>query len=112
MNLRLISKPRAALAGLAAGLASALGGAAIAQTPAPAAPAATESRSALDGYQPYTDEKIAPWKEANDSVGRIGGWRAYAKEAQQAQQAPAAAGAAGQPDPHAGHGKPLQDKKP
>ncbi len=112
MNLRLISTPRATLVCLAAGLASALGSAALAQTPTPAAPAASGFQSALEGYQPYTDEKIAPWKEANDNVGRIGGWRAYAKEAQQAQQAPAAAGAAGQPDPHAGHGKPPQDKKP
>ncbi len=69
-------------------------------------------KRALDGYQPYTDEKIQSWKEANDSVGRIGGWRAYAREAQQVQQTPAASGAAGQPDPHAGHGKPPQDKKP
>ncbi|GEM_PF-1715236 len=112
VNLRLISTPRATLVCLAAGLASALGSAALAQTPTPAAPAASGFQSALEGYQPYTDEKIAPWKEANDNVGRIGGWRAYAKEAQQAQQAPAAAGAAGQPDPHAGHGKPPQDKKP
>lgn len=111
MNTRSISKPRATLAWLAAGLTSALAGAAIAQMPAPAAPATTEFRSALDGYQPYTDEKIVPWKEANDSVGRIGGWRAYAKEAQQGA-APAAPDAASQPDPHAGHGKPPQDKKP
>nr|WP_315189811.1 hypothetical protein [uncultured Albidiferax sp.] len=42
-------------------------------------------RSALDGYQPYTDEKTANWKEANDTAGRIGGWRVYAKEARQPQ---------------------------
>lgn len=115
VNTRLISTPRAALVCLAAGLAATLGGAALAQAPAPDARTARGFQSALEGYQPYTDEKIAPWKEANDSVGRIGGWRAYAREAQQAQQgqqAPAAPGAAAQPDPHAGHGKPPQDKKP
>ena len=55
----------------------------------PIAPAAvTEAtppafRSALEGYRPYTDEKIVNWKEANDTTGQIGGWRAYAKEASQ-----------------------------
>jgi hypothetical protein len=44
------------------------------------APAAAY-RSTLEGYQPFTDEKIVPWKQANDGVGKIGGWRAYAKEA-------------------------------
>ncbi len=28
------------------------------------------------------DEKVIPWTDANNTVGRIGGWRAYAKEAQ------------------------------
>ena len=30
----------------------------------------------------FADEKVLPWKEANDKVAEIGGWRAYAKEAQ------------------------------
>ena len=47
------------------------------------APAA-DYRSTLEGYQPFTDEKILPWKQANDTVGKIGGWRAYAKEAHDA----------------------------
>ncbi len=38
-------------------------------------------QSAFESYQPFTDEKTANWKEANDLAGRIGGWRAYAKEA-------------------------------
>lgn len=42
-------------------------------------------RSALEGYLPYKDEKIVNWKEANDTAGQIGGWRAYAKEASQGQ---------------------------
>ena len=65
-------------------------------------------RSAFQGYQPYTDEKIAPWRESNDTVGTIGGWRAYAKEAAPGPQAPGAAqpAPAGAVDPHAGHGKP------
>ncbi len=45
-------------------------------------------RSAFDGYQPYAEAPLAPWRESNDTVGRIGGWRAYAREAQEG--APAA----------------------
>ncbi len=52
-------------------------------------------RSTLEGYQPFADEKRASWREANDNVGRIGGWRAYANEAQ---------GTATTPGGHGGHG--------
>ena len=63
---------------------------AIAQ-PAPTpsvAPPMTEAapagfKSVLEGYKPYTDEKIVNWKAANDTTAQIGGWRAYAKEAAQ-----------------------------
>lgn len=41
-------------------------------------------RSTLADYRVFSDEKLGSWKEANDNVGRIGGWRAYAKEARQA----------------------------
>ena len=107
MNLRFISKPLALLA------AFALWPGAHAQSPrqASSAPAASpaEFRSSFEGYQPYTEEKITSWKEANDRVGRIGGWRAYAKEAQQPSGG-SAAPAAKPADPHAGHGKPAQVK--
>lgn len=39
--------------------------------------------SRLADYRVFPDEKVGSWKEANDNVGRIGGWRAYAKEAQE-----------------------------
>ena len=55
-----------------------------AQTPADSLPLPAY-RSALEGYQPYTDKKVGNWKEANDNVGRIGGWREYAKEASRSQ---------------------------
>ena len=29
--------------------------------------------SAFDGYRPYRDEALAPWRELNDEVGRVGG---------------------------------------
>ena len=43
--------------------------------------------SAFSRYKPYRDEKATPWREANDTVTQIGGWRAYAKEAQQSEPA-------------------------
>ncbi len=48
-------------------------------------------KSTFDRYKPYSDEKAANWKAANDEVGRIGGWRAYLKEAQEPDAAPAPA---------------------
>ena len=76
-----------------------LSGMAAAQTPVPASPiplaakASADSllpyRSAFEGYEPYTDDKLLNWKEVNDTTGQIGGWRAYAKEARQpADKAP------------------------
>jgi hypothetical protein len=112
VNIHLVSNPPAWLALLVLPWAA---DAAHAQPPAPPAAASTPSaartatnvfRSALDGYQPYTDEKTVDWKEANDNVGRIGGWREYAKEAGPAESEPQAPDAAAQPDPHAGHAKP------
>lgn len=38
-------------------------------------------RSALAGYRRQADDPAVPWKEANERVARIGGWRAYAREA-------------------------------
>ena len=35
-------------------------------------------------YKPLGEDKQIPWKAANDEVSRIGGWRAYAKQAQDA----------------------------
>lgn len=43
-------------------------------------------RSAFEGYRAFATEKVQPWRETNDTVGRIGGWRVYAREAQQALQ--------------------------
>ena len=103
--------------------------AAQAQT-APTAPAPTQKtpvtkvtpasfQSAFEGYKPYTDEKSGNWVQANDTVGKIGGWRVYAKEAREPDAAAgnAASTATGQggkdarPEPvksmpgsHMGHG--------
>ena len=82
---------------------------ASAASPANLAPPATPEptalpayRSALEGYQRYTEEKTVNWKDANDATARIGGWRAYAKEASQ----PQAPEGAGQPEAGAMPAKP------
>jgi len=97
-----------------AGLALAALLAALAQAPVaaqPPPPASTPSRpsaadpldaraavppvlhaSALARYKPAGDGAVGSWREANDTVARIGGWKAYAREAQAA--APGGASAA------------------
>ncbi len=90
-------------AGWPAVILALLGSTASAQTPAtPSAATVPQSdtatsqyRSALENYQPYGESKPVPWKEANDKVGKIGGWRVYAKEAAEGQ-APASDGKAGE----------------
>ena len=47
-------------------------------------------RSALAQYRRLGDDPPIAWREANDTVTRIGGWRTYAREAQQPDAAPAA----------------------
>jgi hypothetical protein len=59
-----------------------------AEVPPPRTPAA------LRGYRPATTPEPGQWREANDNVARIGGWKTYLREAQQADAAPAAASAA------------------
>jgi hypothetical protein len=58
---------------------------ALAAAPVPesnhALPSRLHYRSALQGFQAYTEPALQPWREANDTVGRIGGWRNYAQEA-------------------------------
>jgi len=49
-------------------------------------PAATYI-SPLSTYRRLGEDKPLPWKEANETVNRIGGWRAYAREAQQTEAA-------------------------
>ena len=93
--IRLDSSLHAALVVLLASLWTPLATAQTAAVPLakPVVPTATTDaaslpyRSALEGYQRYTDEKTVNWKEANDTTARIGGWRAYAKEASQEQVA-------------------------
>lgn len=70
--------------------------------------------SVLSRYKPMTDQKLGSWRDANDTVTRIGGWRTYLKESQQpdavapvpALTAPATSATPKPPapvNPHAGH---------
>ena len=43
--------------------------AAEAKAPAPRVP----YQSAFEGYRPYVDPEIAPWRQVNDEVGRLKG---------------------------------------
>lgn len=63
-------------------------------------PAVLEARAAVPALvyrSPFAatpavaDPAALPWRDANDRVARIGGWKAYAREAQQAAGAPAPA---------------------
>ena len=86
-------------AAMALALLAVAASAVVAQTLPPAASAASAPpgsastklvyRSAFEGYRPHTDQPVGSWQKANDLVGRIGGWRAYAREGQgEAQPAP------------------------
>ncbi len=71
--------------------------AAFAQSAADAAAAdvpatSLEFNSTFTGYRVYTEQAVGSWRDANDEVGRIGGWRAYAKEAAPADGATPAPG--------------------
>lgn len=74
----------------------------------PELPTKLQYASPLRAYKAYADQPVESWREANDRVRRIGGWRAYAKEAQTGEPAsdaprnPAKAPAV-PADPHAGH---------
>lgn len=37
--------------------------------------------SAFARYRPNAEAEVRPWREQNDHVGRIGGWRVYGREA-------------------------------
>ena len=44
-------------------------------------------KSAMTDYRPYSEQAVGSWADANRTVAKIGGWRAYAKEASQPEPA-------------------------
>lgn len=77
--------------------------------PAVPVPALSHS-SALTHAPSLTEVQVGSWRDANDTVNRIGGWRAYAREArppQAPQTAPGESPARTAPArPATGHGHP------
>jgi len=78
--------------------------------PAAKVPAAAY-RSPFAGYRPLGDEAVGNWRAANDEVGRIGGWREYARDVQETESKPGAAPSKPAPNApasggHGAHGKP------
>ncbi len=69
-------------------------------------------RSSLMPTPAADADKPITWREANDTVTRIGGWRTYAREAQEpvpARTVPSPAASASAPD---GTGKPMVEPMP
>jgi hypothetical protein len=55
----------------------------------------TAYRSAFTSYRRLGEVPAVSWREANDAVARIGGWRVYAREAGQPEPPAGAASASG-----------------
>lgn len=53
---------------------------AVAQPLAGASPSQLTYKSPLMGYRAWNDQPVQSWREANERVGNIGGWRAYSRE--------------------------------
>lgn len=69
--------------------------------------------SAFSRYRRTADDKAIPWRDANDTAARIGGWRTYAREAQQPEPAastpaapPSKPDSQAMPQGHSGHKMP------
>jgi len=60
---------------------------------------ALKYESPLAGYRASADDRPMPWQQANDTTARIGGWRAYAREAREPTPGASAASAG-----HQSHG--------
>jgi hypothetical protein len=97
------AQPATAAAG-----ASAASAVSVVSTADPLQPSAAVPRvvytSPLARYRVARDVEVGSWREVNDTVTRIGGWRAYAREASQSEApvpAPAAASSPAVPS----HGK-------
>ena len=83
-------------------LSALAGGAAMAQQAEGTAPreSATKApgltyRSAFEDYRPFRDQQLAPWREVNDDVARVGGHLGILKSSQKPQD--------GKPAPAGGH---------
>ncbi|MFZ6644779.1 hypothetical protein ACO0LO_03640 [Undibacterium sp. TJN25] len=53
---------------------------------------ALQYQSSLQTYRPFADEEVGNWRAQNDAVGKIGGWRTYARQAREPDAAELNAG--------------------
>ncbi|WP_394778733.1 hypothetical protein [Undibacterium sp.] len=56
-----------------------------------AAVPALQYRSTLQSFRPFADQEVGDWKAQNETTGKIGGWRAYARQAREPDPAEAKA---------------------
>lgn len=79
--------------------------------PAEARPSTANTRS-MATYRAYSEPAVAPWRQSNEQVAKVGGWRTYARESQapagHAASTPHAPSTASEPKskpqpPHGGH---------
>ncbi len=56
-------------------------------------------RSSFSRYRGLGEDKPVSWREANDAVAGIGGWRVYAREGQQPEPTPSGTDAEASPKP-------------
>lgn len=61
-------------------------------------------RSIFTDYQGFTEQVVSPWRETNDTVEKIGGWRVYAREVRLPDTAEQPAAKAGKTETHGEHG--------
>ena len=81
----------AAIVTAALGCAGALSAARASAPKDPASDMATvaplQYQSPFRDYRPLGEDKNTAWKDANDTVRTVGGWRVYAREAAEANKA-------------------------
>jgi hypothetical protein len=53
------------------------------QNAAESSPLQLQYFSVFTRYQSFREQPLRSWKETNDTVGKIGGWRFYTRDAQQ-----------------------------
>ena len=61
--------------------------------------------SVFSQYQGFKEQPVLPWRETNDAVEKIGGWRVYAKEAGRPDAADKAANTPDKSEMHGEHGR-------
>jgi hypothetical protein len=62
-------------------------------------------KSVFSQYQGFKEQAVLPWRESNEVVQKIGGWRAYAEEARRPDAIDKAADTPDKSIMHGDHGR-------